>query len=53
MYDNKNKNLTKDSLIILIEAGRKLNSLDDNYQDILIVKEELLGLRLSEEKALK
>ena len=49
----KIKNLTKDSLIILIEAGRKLNSLDDNYQDILIVKEELLGLRLSEEKSIK
>jgi hypothetical protein len=44
-------NLTKDSLIINLEAGRRLNSLDDKYQDILIVKEEDIFLRGSESKS--
>ena len=47
------KNLTKDSVIILVEAGRRLNSEDDKYQDILIVKEELITLRNFEEKKFK
>ena len=44
------KNLSQDSLVILIEAGRRLNSVDENNQDILIVKEELIVLRHGEEK---
>ncbi|WP_317898661.1 hypothetical protein [Aurantibacillus circumpalustris] len=44
------KNLTKDSLVILIEAGRRLNSIEDINQDILIVKQELLALKSNELK---
>ncbi|MCC6372674.1 MAG: hypothetical protein IT236_16845, partial [Bacteroidia bacterium] len=47
------KNLSKDSLIIEVEAGRRLNSLDDKVQDILIVKEEFISLRNLEEKNFK
>ncbi|PBQ31550.1 hypothetical protein CNR22_07145 [Sphingobacteriaceae bacterium] len=45
------KNLTKDSLIILVEAGRRLNSLDDQQQDILLVKEESVALKMNEGKS--
>ena len=44
------KNLTRDSLIILVEAGRRLNSLDEKYQDILVAKEELITLSKLEQK---
>jgi hypothetical protein len=44
------RNLSADSLIILVEAGRRLNSVEDKYQDILITKEELITLKKSEEK---
>ena len=44
------KNLTKDSLILLVEAGRRLNSLDDKNQDILIVKEQIIALKNKELK---
>jgi len=44
------KNLTKDSLVIMVEPGRRLNSLDDQNQDILIVKEEIIALKTGEEK---
>lgn len=44
------KNLTKDSLVILVEPGRRMNSLEDKNQDILIVKQELLALKAHEEK---
>lgn len=44
------KNLTKDSLIILVEAGRRLNSLNDKEQDILIVKEQIITLKMYELK---
>jgi len=45
------KSLSKDSLIILVEAGRRLNSLDDKNQDILIVKEQIIALRTREQKS--
>jgi len=44
------QNLGKDSLIVLVEAGRRLNSLDDTQQDILIVKEELIFLNKYQSK---
>lgn len=44
------KNLSKDSLIITVEAGRRLNSIDDKNQDILVVKQEIIALRTKEEK---
>ncbi len=44
-------NLTKDSLIIDLEAGRRLNSLDDKFQDILVVKQEEIFLKAQESKA--
>lgn len=44
------KNMTKDSLTILIEAGRRLNSLDDKNQDILLVQEQFVALKNAEEK---
>jgi hypothetical protein len=34
------ENITKDTLLISIEAGRRLNSIDDKQQDILIVKQQ-------------
>lgn len=43
-------NLSPDSLIILVEAGRRLNSVEDKYQDILVTREELITLKKSEEK---
>lgn len=45
-------NKTPDSLVILVEAGRRLNSLDDHDQDILVVKEERVALRAMERKSL-
>ena len=47
------KNLTKDSLVILLEAGRRLNSIDDQNQDILVVKEAIIALKSAELKHLK
>lgn len=44
------KNLTNDSVIIIVEAGRRLNSTDEKNQDILIVKEEMIFLSKHEEK---
>ncbi|MEO6305994.1 MAG: hypothetical protein ABIP51_22800 [Bacteroidia bacterium] len=45
------KNLTSDSLIVIIEAGRRLNSLDDKNQDILITQQEIIAMMKLEEKA--
>ena len=45
------RNLSPDSLIVLVEPGRRLNSLEDKYQDILVTKEELITLKKSEEKS--
>jgi hypothetical protein len=47
------RNLSGDSLLVVLEAGRRLNSVNDRFQDILVVKEELIVLRKSEEKSIK
>jgi hypothetical protein len=39
------KNLTNDSLFVLIEPGRRLTADDSVYQDIFIVKKNLIALR--------
>jgi hypothetical protein len=44
------KNLSPDTLFVLVEAGRRLNSLVDKNQDILIVKEEIIVLTRKEIK---
>jgi hypothetical protein len=44
------ENLTKDSLIVMVEAGRRLNSLDDKDQDILIIKQEIITLGKQQNK---
>lgn len=44
------KNLSADSLIVLVEAGRRLNSLDDKTQDILITRQEVIAMSKLEEK---
>jgi hypothetical protein len=46
------KNIGKDSIIVTLEAGRRLNSLNNSEQDILIVKEEIIALKEGEEKKL-
>lgn len=43
-------NTGNDSLIVVIEAGRKLNSMDEKNQDILIVREEVIFLSKHESK---
>jgi hypothetical protein len=45
------QNLTRDSIIILIEAGRRLNSVNDQQQDILVVKELTLALKKFETRS--
>ena len=44
------KNLSPDSLIILVEAGRRLNSIDEKNQDILVVREQFVMLKKYEDK---
>ncbi len=44
-------NLTKDSLTILVEPGRRLNSVDDKNQDILVVRELLVKLKKLEKSS--
>ncbi len=44
------KNISPDSLEVVVEAGRKLNSLDPTEQDLLVVKEELGQLKRGEDK---
>lgn len=46
-------NTTPDSLIVVVEAGRRLNSCQDKNQDILIVKEETVFLSATENKWVK
>lgn len=43
-------NLSNDSLIVIIEAGRRLNSLEEKDQDILITQQEIIVLKRNEEK---
>lgn len=45
------QNLTKDSLTIMLEPGRRLNSLKDSRQDLLITKQELISLKQLEVKS--
>lgn len=47
------KNLTGDSLLVVVEPGRRLNSLDDKNQDILIIKEEVIMLGNFQDKWFK
>ena len=47
------ENLTKDSLLIVVEAGRRFNSVDDKQQDILVVKQEELYLKSRQVKTQK
>lgn len=44
------KNITKENLTIEIEAGRRLNSVNDREQDILVVKEQRLQVMPGENK---
>ncbi|MBK9283230.1 MAG: hypothetical protein IPM51_02815 [Sphingobacteriaceae bacterium] len=43
-------NMSSDSLFILIEAGRRLNSLEEKDQDILITRQEIIVLKKKEQK---
>ncbi|MBL7912867.1 MAG: hypothetical protein JNJ41_17520 [Bacteroidia bacterium] len=45
------KNLSNDSLIIIVEAGRRLNSIDEMNQDILITREEIIAMKKMENKS--
>lgn len=47
------KNISPDSLYVVVEAGRRLNSIDDKYQDILIVREDIVQLKAHEIKNVK
>jgi hypothetical protein len=47
------KNLSDDSLIVIVEAGRRLNSLEESDQDILITHEEIIVLKKHEDKWFK
>jgi len=42
--------LSPDSLVVFVEAGRRLNSMDEKNQDILIVKQEMILLGRLESK---
>ena len=44
------KSLSPDSLVITLEAGRRLNSMDEKNQDILVVKEQIIVLKKFEDK---
>ena len=43
-------NLSTDTLVVIIEAGRRLNSMEEKDQDILITREEIIVLKKKEEK---
>ena len=45
------KNLSNDSLIIVVEAGRRLNSMDEKNQDILITREEIIAMKKQENRS--
>lgn len=47
------RSMTMDSLAVVVEAGRKLNSVDDKNQDILIIKEEVILLGSMQDKWMK
>jgi hypothetical protein len=45
------KNLTKDSLMVVMPAGWRMNCVKEDYQDILVVHEQVLALRDGEKKS--
>ncbi|MBA3679602.1 MAG: hypothetical protein H0W73_00210 [Bacteroidetes bacterium] len=45
------KNLTSDSLTVIVEAGRRLNSLDDKNQDILVTQQEIIAMKKLEDRS--
>lgn len=45
------KNLGGKPINVLVEAGRRLNSLDDPLQDILVTREQLIALREYEHRS--
>jgi hypothetical protein len=47
------KSRTKDSLVVKIEQGRRLKPVDADFQDILVVKGQLVKLRSGEEKTVR
>lgn len=47
------KNVGTDSLVLIVEAGTKFNSLDDKYQDIIVTRQEIIALRKNETKQFK
>lgn len=46
-------NLTKSTAEFIIEAGRRLNSVEEEFQDILIVKQEQMNLKANEKKTIQ
>jgi hypothetical protein len=46
-------NLTRDSLFITVEAGRRLNSVDDRMQDLLVMKSATVALCPGDVKEIK
>ena len=47
------KNVATDSLVVFIEAGRRLDSKDSTMQDILVVKDQYVSLAAQQEKTIK
>lgn len=45
------KNETKDSLIIFVPAGWRMNSVKEEYQDILVTREQILALGKQQQKS--
>lgn len=45
------KNETKDSLIIFVPAGWRMNSEKEEYQDILVTREQILALGKNQQKS--
>lgn len=49
--DYKMKNQTKDSLQVVIPAGWRMNSVKEEYQDILVTHEQILAMKQNEQKS--
>lgn len=47
----KIKNQTEDSLKIIVPAGWRMNAVKENYQDVLMVHEQILALKKQETKS--
>ena len=48
--DYKIKNQTNDSLKIIMPAGWRMNSVKEEYQDILVTQEQILALGKQQQK---